>query len=89
MVEVRCLDHGVAVAAELAVALVVGQDEDDVGLVGHEKPLTQRTQRGLTAATEVVSVQGSVVRKTGNVLLHNTFRGIRLGNTNKIKDLEP
>ena len=34
LVEVRCLDHGVAVAAELAVALVVGQDEDDVGSHG-------------------------------------------------------
>ena len=38
-------------------------------------------QRGLTAATEVVSVQLSGI--------HNTFRGSRLGTTNKTKDLKP
>ena len=51
--------------------------------------VTERAQRGLSAATEVVSVQFSVqLSGKRETSLHNTFRGFRLGNTNKIKDLE-
>ncbi len=35
-VHVRCLDHRIAVRRDVAVALIIGNDEDDVGRVGNE-----------------------------------------------------
>ncbi len=44
-VEVRRLDNGIAETAEVAVALIVGHDQDDVGARGDVGLLTRGDRR--------------------------------------------
>ena len=55
LVEVGRLNEGIALAAQIAVALVIGQDQDDVGTVLRQDPAGHQEEQSNDQVTHSYS----------------------------------